>query len=52
MTSSTASPDATVGSPPTPSPRPKDRPWMMRTYSGHSSAEASIELYRNNLAKG
>ena len=30
----------------------KDRPWMMRTYSGHSSAAASNELYRTNLAKG
>jgi (2R)-ethylmalonyl-CoA mutase len=29
-----------------------DRPWMMRTYSGHSTAEASNELYRTNLAKG
>jgi hypothetical protein len=29
-----------------------DRPWMMRTYSGHSSAEASNELYRGNLSKG
>ena len=29
-----------------------DRPWMMRTYSGHSSAKASNELYRTNLAKG
>src|SRR3954451_22477669 len=29
-----------------------DRPWMMRTYSGHSSAKASNELYRGNLAKG
>jgi ethylmalonyl-CoA mutase len=26
--------------------------WMMRTYSGHSSASASNELYRTNLAKG
>ncbi len=32
--------------------REKDRPWMMRTYSGHSSAEASNELYKTNLAKG
>ena len=32
--------------------RPKDRPWMMRTYSGHSTAKASNELYRTNLAKG
>ncbi|MFF2191097.1 protein meaA [Streptomyces sp. NPDC058155] len=31
---------------------PKDRPWLMRTYAGHSTAEASNELYRNNLAKG
>src|SRR3954470_12617227 len=29
-----------------------DRPWLIRTYSGHSSARASNELYRNNLAKG
>ncbi|WP_405793266.1 protein meaA [Streptomyces sp. NBC_01506] len=31
---------------------PKDRPWLMRTYAGHSTAEASNALYRNNLAKG
>lgn len=30
----------------------RDRPWMMRTYSGHSTAKASNELYRSNLAKG
>jgi ethylmalonyl-CoA mutase len=29
-----------------------DKPWVMRTYSGHSSAEASNVLYRSNLAKG
>jgi ethylmalonyl-CoA mutase len=29
-----------------------DRPWLMRTYSGHSSAKASNELYRTNLARG
>jgi (2R)-ethylmalonyl-CoA mutase len=29
-----------------------DRPWLIRTYSGHSSARASNELYRTNLAKG
>jgi ethylmalonyl-CoA mutase len=29
-----------------------DRPWMMRTYSGHSTASASNALYRTNLAKG
>ncbi len=30
----------------------RDRPWVMRTYSGHSSARASNELYRTNLSKG
>ena len=35
------------GTPPT-----RDKPWVMRTYSGHSTAKASNELYRTNLAKG
>ena len=30
----------------------RSKPWVMRTYSGHSSAKKSNELYRNNLAKG
>ena len=30
----------------------RDRPWLMRTYSGHSSAKASNELYRTNLSRG
>lgn len=30
----------------------RDKPWLMRTYSGHSSAKASNELYRKNLSKG
>ncbi len=30
----------------------RDRPWLIRTYSGHSSARASNALYRSNLAKG
>jgi ethylmalonyl-CoA mutase len=29
-----------------------DQPWLMRTYSGHSTAKKSNELYRTNLAKG
>ena len=29
-----------------------DKPWVMRTYSGHSNARASNELYRLNLSKG
>ena len=30
----------------------RDRPWMFRTYAGHSTAQASNELYQKNLAKG
>jgi (2R)-ethylmalonyl-CoA mutase len=30
----------------------RDRPWVFRTYSGHSSAAASNELYRTNLSRG
>jgi (2R)-ethylmalonyl-CoA mutase len=37
---------------PVPAPPKPDQPWLMRTYSGHSSATASNELYRNNLRKG
>src|ERR1700726_782834 len=33
-------------------PPKRDKPWVMRTYSGHSTARASNELYRTNLAKG
>jgi len=32
--------------------RTKDRPWLMRTYSGHSTAKASNALYRTNLTRG
>ncbi len=31
---------------------PRDRPWLMRTYAGHTSAAASNALFRANLAKG
>ncbi|HEX7776299.1 MAG TPA: protein meaA [Parvibaculum sp.] len=30
----------------------KDQPWIFRTYAGHSTAKASNELYRTNLARG
>ncbi|MAU60862.1 MAG: protein meaA [Parvibaculum sp.] len=30
----------------------KDRPWIFRTYAGHSTAKASNELYRTNLSRG
>jgi (2R)-ethylmalonyl-CoA mutase len=38
----------------TPLPRlsERDRPWLMRTYAGHSDAKRSNELYRRNLEKG
>ena len=29
-----------------------DKPWVIRTYAGHSTAEASNSLYRKNLSKG
>ena len=39
--------------PTAPDQRPeRDRPWVMRTYAGHSSAAESNALYRRNLAKG
>ncbi len=31
---------------------PRDKPWVMRTYAGHSTPAKSNELYRNNLSKG
>ena len=34
------------------SQKEKDRPWLIRTYAGHSTAKASNELYRSNLDKG
>jgi ethylmalonyl-CoA mutase len=37
---------------PYPSDHERDRPWVMRTYAGHSSAGTSNALYRRNLAKG
>jgi ethylmalonyl-CoA mutase len=33
-------------------PREKQKPWIFRTYAGHSTAAASNELYRKNLSKG
>ncbi|WP_306131824.1 protein meaA [Roseivivax marinus] len=36
----------------TPALPPRDKPWLIRTYAGHSTAAASNALYRGNLAKG
>src|SRR3954463_5101679 len=33
-------------------PKDRDRPWVMRTYAGHSSPKESNALYRRNLEKG
>jgi ethylmalonyl-CoA mutase len=47
--------DEHVPDPPKPLPlsaTQRDKPWLMRTYSGHSSATESNALYRRNLAKG
>lgn len=30
----------------------KDKPWIMRTYAGHTTARSSNELFRKNLSKG
>ena len=30
----------------------RDKPWMIRTYAGHSTAAKSNELYRTNLGRG
>jgi len=35
-----------------PETRERDRPWIFRTYAGHSTAEDSNKLYRTNLTKG
>ena len=41
------------GAGPGPGERPaRDRPWLMRTYAGHSSAKESNALFRRNLSKG
>jgi len=45
-------PDPITTSPTAPAVTPRDKPWVMRTYSGHSTAKASNALYRTNLAKG
>ena len=37
---------------PFPTDDERDRPWLMRTYAGHSSAKESNALYRRNLSKG
>lgn len=52
MSAGTPGPAAEPAGSAGPSRPPRDRPWMMRTYAGHSSPKKSNELYRTNLAKG
>ncbi len=47
-----AAPSGTVEPTGPTAPAVRDKPWVMRTYSGHSTARASNRLYRTNLAKG
>src|SRR5574339_1315857 len=50
---SEAHPDVPAATPLRREARPeRDRPWVMRTYAGHSSAAASNALYQRNLEKG
>ena len=42
----------THGKAPERAPGQRDKPWLIRTYAGHSTAAASNALYRGNLAKG
>ena len=44
--------DKPASNAPAPGTSAKDRPWLIRTYSGHSTAAKSNELYRTNLARG
>ncbi|MGR3570319.1 methylmalonyl-CoA mutase family protein, partial [Brevirhabdus sp.] len=44
--------DAKTGPTTGPTNPGKDRPWLFRTYSGHSTAKASNALYRKNLSRG
>ncbi len=48
----TASADASLRSSSKAAPVKAEKPWLFRTYSGHSSAKASNELYRTNLGRG
>src|ERR1700728_4584457 len=41
-----------MGDPPRRDKPLRDKPWIFRTYAGHSTAQASNELYRKNLSKG
>ena len=50
--SNSAASNSTASSPKDHAPRAADKPWVMRTYAGHSSARESNALYLKNLSKG
>ncbi len=52
MTDSSNTKSTSPKSKPTKGRLQKDRPWIFRTYAGHSTAKASNQLYRDNLDKG
>ncbi|HLZ37046.1 MAG TPA: protein meaA [Mycobacteriales bacterium] len=52
MASSPGSPDLPQSPAAHPSRPPRDKPWVMRTYAGHTSPRETNALYRRNLAKG
>src|SRR5437868_9585984 len=49
---SPGSPRRPMSEPSTGAARARDKPWIFRTYAGHSNARDSNALYRKNLAKG
>lgn len=51
MTDATHTRTVATGAP-APRTTPRDKPWLFRTYAGHSTAQASNALYRTNLSKG
>ncbi|KAA2314650.1 protein meaA [Pseudooceanicola sediminis] len=52
MTETQPAPPTGTETAPAPETAARDRPWLFRTYSGHSTAEASNALYRANLSRG
>jgi ethylmalonyl-CoA mutase len=52
MSGAGASKAAAMHEPSPITPRERDKPWIFRTYAGHSTARESNALYRKNLAKG
>lgn len=52
MSGSTTSSEKTTDTTRASARQERDRPWLIRTYAGHSTAAKSNELYKKNLSKG